>query len=711
MQHFMKTSTFFVLLCLVLWGAPTSFAAVNDAFIQVESATGVRSKRMPSSGNAGKAAGFAANGVFGPLTLSEYLPAGTALQVLRRNAANNGFEFADVSGTLADGDKGDVVVSGTGAVWAIDTNSVALGTDTTGNYVATIADSGASEITVANSGAEGAGVTLAIAASIARDAEVAAAYQPTDADLTDLADGSLSGSKVGSGISAANITTGVYNAPEFSGVTTFGGGFRYTPSPMTTLEVDITKGFNTKTLAANSTFTWNVLPSIAGQSWGAEVKNSSGGTITVNMPTCRSAFGGASVSSFTIAAGGLESVWWQYNGTEIVFSGGVGAGSGSGSGFPLTADTDAGNFDLTGIQDLVAVTVSGDGNGLTNLSQAALPATIPSRLFEKITTSEAILESPTPITATTGATTMLDTTRGHLVMTLNEATEVVDFSGVPAEGSKLRVRFIPSASTDVTVQCLTSVYSNSTGNPRTEFKVRQSKPAEWFLRRSNGVWLSDEPTELADLTDHTAPAGTWKMETMNPTTGSSGDSTIDQIIATNNIKTTRTGVRRTIYINAGSIIPRATNGAVRSTTELATNDIMVDSLDFADGTELGAGFWCAFPTAYNSGTVTANFEWTAASSSGTVKWDIAARGFINDDALDQALGTEQTAGADTLLAVGDMHVSSTTSAITIGGTPTPGRGIYFQVTRDTAGDTLAAAAQLLSVTLEYTESTTEPAAQ
>ena len=42
-------------------------------------------------------------------------------------------------------------------------NSVALGTDTTGNYVATIADAGNSRITVANSGSETAAVTLDIA--------------------------------------------------------------------------------------------------------------------------------------------------------------------------------------------------------------------------------------------------------------------------------------------------------------------------------------------------------------------------------------------------------------------------------------------------------------------------------------------------------------------------------------------------------------------
>lgn len=94
----------------------------------------------------------------------------------------------------------------------VDANSVALGTDTTGNYVATIADSGASEVTVANSGTETAAVTLALASGITRDTEwdtegeVQTAwgsvdillkteadgyYQPLESTLTDIADGTI----------------------------------------------------------------------------------------------------------------------------------------------------------------------------------------------------------------------------------------------------------------------------------------------------------------------------------------------------------------------------------------------------------------------------------------------------------------------------------------------------------------------------------------
>lgn len=70
---------------------------------------------------------------------------------------------------------------------------------------------GNSEIVISNDDGVAGNPTFSLGASIARDAEVTAAlasYQPLDPDLTDLSDGSLSGSKVGSGIAAGNITTG-----------------------------------------------------------------------------------------------------------------------------------------------------------------------------------------------------------------------------------------------------------------------------------------------------------------------------------------------------------------------------------------------------------------------------------------------------------------------------------------------------------------------
>jgi hypothetical protein len=61
---------------------------------------------------------------------------------------------------LANADFGDFTVSGGSAT--IDANAVALGTDTTGNYLATLADAGGNTLTISGSGSESAAVTAAI---------------------------------------------------------------------------------------------------------------------------------------------------------------------------------------------------------------------------------------------------------------------------------------------------------------------------------------------------------------------------------------------------------------------------------------------------------------------------------------------------------------------------------------------------------------------
>lgn len=61
---------------------------------------------------------------------------------------------------LASADFGDFTCDG--ATCTIDANAVALGTDTTNNYVATIADDGQSTVTVNNSGSESAAITLRV---------------------------------------------------------------------------------------------------------------------------------------------------------------------------------------------------------------------------------------------------------------------------------------------------------------------------------------------------------------------------------------------------------------------------------------------------------------------------------------------------------------------------------------------------------------------
>lgn len=161
--------------------------------------------------------------------------------------------------------------------------------------------------------------------------------------------------------------------------------------------------------------------------------------------------------------------------------------------------------------------------------------------------------------------------------------------------------------------------------------------------------------------------------------------------------------KQTVWIPAGAMIPRTTNGAASGTSELATNDIMLSTLDFDQTTEEGAGFWVAMPKGWNEGTVTFKPFWTAASGTGGVVWGLAGLAVSDDDAMDQAVGAQQTS-TDTLIAANDMHIGPESSAITIGGTPAEGDAVYFQITREVGdgSDTLTADAMLIGIHLYIT---------
>jgi hypothetical protein len=165
-------------------------------------------------------------------------------------------------GGVSDGDKGGITVAGSGATWTVNPGHITLArlanlaqgmiigraTASTGvpeaitiggdfltaggilslaitpqplNANLTDLSDGSLTGSKVGSGIDGGNITAGtvldarLDAALARDSEVTAAiaaavagYQPLDADLTDLADGSLTGSKVGTGISGDNITAG-----------------------------------------------------------------------------------------------------------------------------------------------------------------------------------------------------------------------------------------------------------------------------------------------------------------------------------------------------------------------------------------------------------------------------------------------------------------------------------------------------------------------
>ena len=160
-----------------------------------------------------------------------------------------------------------------------------------------------------------------------------------------------------------------------------------------------------------------------------------------------------------------------------------------------------------------------------------------------------------------------------------------------------------------------------------------------------------------------------------------------------------------VWIPASAWIPRTTSGCGVNSLEAATNKVNYDVLEFDAGAIEYAQALVVMPSNWNAGTVTSKFHWTAASGSGDVVWQLSGRAYANDDAIDQATGTPQTA-TDTLTAANDVDISPATSAITLAGTAANGNPIVYELSRKAtdAGDTLAVDARLLGVEISYTSS-------
>lgn len=161
---------------------------------------------------------------------------------------------------------------------------------------------------------------------------------------------------------------------------------------------------------------------------------------------------------------------------------------------------------------------------------------------------------------------------------------------------------------------------------------------------------------------------------------------------------------QTIWLPAPAFTARTSNGAASGSTETSTNNVMIETYDFDQTANEYVQFSVAMPKGWDEGNVTAEFHWTADSGSGNVVWGLQGVSISNDDPLDAAFGTAQTV-TDDLITAGNLHISSTTSNITIAGTPTEGDLTYFQAYRGATADGLTADARLIGIKLFYTATT------
>ena len=249
---------------------------------------------------------------------------------------------------------------------------------------------------------------------------------------------------------------------------------------------------------------------------------------------------------------------------------------------------------------------------------------------------------------------------------------------------------------------ITSVYLNNTG-----LKIKDTN-ASHGLTVAPGTNLTADRT----LTVTTGDADrTLDISAGSVTISAAGAALIDDATAAD--QRTTLGVpatadivgQQTIWVPAGAMTARTTNGAAAGSFETATNDVMLKYFAFDATTKEGVQFGIQMPKSWDEGTIIAQFVWThpATTVNFGVSWELAAVAFANDDAADTAFGTLQEID-DTGGTTYDIYITDETPAITVAGTPGAEEFVMFQVTRDPAdtGDTLAVDAWLLGVKIHYT---------
>lgn len=169
------------------------------------------------------------------------------------------------------------------------------------------------------------------------------------------------------------------------------------------------------------------------------------------------------------------------------------------------------------------------------------------------------------------------------------------------------------------------------------------------------------------------------------------------------------GRYRSEYIDAAAMAPADTNGATTSKIETTTNKNIADRYLFDGATAQSVYFKFTFDDVWNRGAIRARAYWDAATGgSGGVTWGISAYAFSDSDVIDTAMGTEATT-SDTVIAVGDVHITPS-ALVTIGGGPALGDIIIFRIRRlpSDANDTMTQQAALMGVEIQWAEGSTEP---
>lgn len=126
-------------------------------------------------------------------------------------------------------------------------------------------------------------------------------------------------------------------------------------------------------------------------------------------------------------------------------------------------------------------------------------------------------------------------------------------------------------------------------------------------------------------------------------------------------------------------------------------------LDFDQTSDEYAQWTLVMPSDYDGGTITAVFYWTVTGGGAaeSVRWGLQGRSYGDSDAIDQAWGVAQEVD-DTWITDNDVHITTTTSSITLAGTPAAGELVQIRAYCDADNSDLGGDARLIAIRITFT---------
>lgn len=103
-----------------------------------------------------------------------------------------------------------------------------------------------------------------------------------------------------------------------TGINSEAGSNVYVAYSMPALAINVVKGLNTKSIAADTTFTFSGTPANSNQEFSIRVTNTDSAAHVITIPSTFDSNTQSNVTSFVIQAGGIEEISFIYTGTQYI---------------------------------------------------------------------------------------------------------------------------------------------------------------------------------------------------------------------------------------------------------------------------------------------------------------------------------------------------------------------------------------------------------